>query len=127
MNVAITGGTGFVGRSLVMRHLDSGDSVRVLSRRPGNQTGFPDAVKVYSGDLVCAGNSAVLARVVVGADILYHCAGEIAHASRMTLLHVDGTRKLVEAANGNIGHWVQLSSVGAYGSHRRGVVTEATS
>ena len=103
----------------MMRHLASGDSVRLLSRRPGNQTGFPNAVKVYSGDLVSAGNSAVLAASWSVRTYVYHCAGEIAHASRMRLLHVDGTRKLVEAANGNIGHWVQLSSVGAYGSHRR--------
>lgn len=126
MKVAITGGTGFIGRGLVLRHIVAGDSVRVLSRRSSNQTGFPDAVTVYSGDLASAGNSALLSRFVEGADVMYHCAGEITHASRMKLLHVDGTRKLVEAATGNIGHWVQLSSVGAYGAHRHGVVTEET-
>jgi nucleoside-diphosphate-sugar epimerase len=126
MNVAITGGTGFVGRSLVLRHLASGDSVRLLSRRPSNETDFPDAVKVYSGDLVSAGNSALLACFVEGADVVYHCADEITHASRMRTLHIDGTRNLVQAAKGNIGRWVQLSSVGAYGPYRRGVVTEET-
>ena len=44
----------------------------------------------------------------------------------MRLLHVDGTCKLVEAGKGNVGHWVQLSSVGAYGLIRGGVVTEET-
>jgi nucleoside-diphosphate-sugar epimerase len=126
MEIAITGGTGFIGRALVLWHLAAGDTVRSLSRRPNNQTGFPDAVRVYSGDLVSEGNSALLSHFVEGADVIYHCAGEITHASRMRLLHVDGTRKLVEAANGNVGHWVQLSSVGAYGSHRLGVVTEET-
>ena len=126
MEVAITGGTGFIGRALVLRHLAAGDTVRVLSRRSSNQNGFPDVVKLYSGDLLSADNSASLLHFVEGTDTIYHCAGEITHASRMRLLHVDGTRKLVEAANGNINHWVQLSSVGAYGSHRRGVVTEET-
>ena len=126
MKVAITGGTGFIGRALVLRHVAAGDTVRVLSRRSSNQIGFSDVVKVYSGDLVSDGNSASLSHFVEGADVMYHCAGEITHVSRMSLLHIDGTRKLVEAANGNIGHWVQLSSVGAYGSHRSGVVTEET-
>lgn len=29
--------------------------------------------------------------------------------------HADGTGRLVEAAKENVGRWVQLSSVGAYG------------
>ena len=126
MKVAITGGTGFIGRALVLWHLAAGDAVRVLSRRSTNQNGFPDIVKLYSGDLVSTDDSACVSHFVEGTDVLYNCAGEITHASRMRLLHVDGTRKLVEAARGRIGHWVQLSSVGAYGSHRRGVVTEET-
>jgi nucleoside-diphosphate-sugar epimerase len=126
MKVAITGGTVFIGQSLVLRHVAVGDEVRVLSRRSSNQTGFPDAVKVYSVDLVSAGNSASLSHFVEGADVVYHCAGEINDASRMRSLHIDGTRKLIQAASGNIGHWVQLSSVGAYGPCRRGVVTEET-
>src|ERR1035441_9102927 len=126
MRIAITGRTGFIGRSLVLRHIAAGDAVRMLSRRPGSQSGLPDAVKMYLGDLVLAGNSASLSRFVDGVDAIYHCAGEIACAGRMRLLHVDGTRKLVEAAKGNIGHWVQLSNVGAYGPHLRGVVAEET-
>ena len=126
MEVAITGGTGFIGRALVLSHLAAGDTVRSLSRQPSNQTGFPDAVRVYSSDLVSEGNSALLSRFVEGADVVYHCAGETTHTSRMRLLHVDGTQKLLKAANGNIGHWVQLSSVGVYELHRRGVVTEET-
>jgi nucleoside-diphosphate-sugar epimerase len=126
MEVAITGGTGFIGRALVLRHLATGDKVRVLSRRSSNQAGLPDGVKLYSGDLVSAGNSALLSHFVQGTDVVYHCAGEITRVNRMRFLHLDGTRKLVEAAKGNIGHWVQLSSVGAYGPHRSGDVTEET-
>jgi nucleoside-diphosphate-sugar epimerase len=126
MKVAITGGTGFIGRGLVQRHIAAGDTVRVLSRKPSNQTGLPDVVKLYSGDLASAGNSAALSDFVEGADVFYHCAGEVTHASRMRTLHVYGTRNLIAAAKGNIGHWVQLSSVGAYGSHRAGTVTEET-
>jgi nucleoside-diphosphate-sugar epimerase len=42
----------------------------------------------------------------------------------MRALHVDATRKLAEAASGRIRHWVQLSSVGVYGSLKAGIVTE---
>jgi nucleoside-diphosphate-sugar epimerase len=42
----------------------------------------------------------------------------------MKALHVNATHKLVKAASGRIGHWVQLSSVGVYGAVRVGCVTE---
>ncbi len=40
------------------------------------------------------------------------------------MVQVEGTRKLIDAAAGRIGRWVQLSSVGAYGRRRGGIVTE---
>ena len=118
MIVAITGGTGFIGRELVLRHLAQGDVVRGLSRR----TAVRDGVQWHHGDL----SSADLNSFVDGADVLYHCAGEIRDKSLMKVVHVDGTRRLIDAASGRIGRWVQLSSVGAYGKQRLGVVTEIT-
>jgi nucleoside-diphosphate-sugar epimerase len=46
MRIAITGGTGFIGQSLELRLAAACDAERVLSRRPSNRTGFPNAVKV---------------------------------------------------------------------------------
>ena len=37
--------------------------------------------------------------------------------------NVQGTQNLIEVSKGNIGRWVQLSCVGAYGQHREGVIT----
>lgn len=119
MIVAITGGTGFIGRKLVQHHLAQGDEVRVLSRREGGETG----VRWHRGDLSSAAD---LQAFVVGADVLYHCAGEIRDKTRMRTVHAVGTQRLVDAATGRIGRWVQLSSVGAYGKQREGVVTELT-
>ena len=124
MIVAITGGSGFIGRKLVMRHLEQGDEVRVLSRRPPEKSELPDSVKWYSGDLSKSGD---LLSFVDKADVLYHCAGEIKDATKMKALHVDGTARLINMATGRIGRWVQLSSTGAYGQHREGIVTEETS
>jgi nucleoside-diphosphate-sugar epimerase len=42
----------------------------------------------------------------------------------MNRLHVDGTANLLAAAQGAIGRWVQLSSVGVYGPRTDGLVTE---
>ena len=81
-------------------------------------------VEVFVGDL--ATEAGDLARFLDGADILYHCAGEVRNEKNMRAVHVEGTRRLLRAATGRIGHWVQLSSVGVYGPQRRGVVTEDT-
>lgn len=121
MIVSITGGTGFIGRKLVMRHLDQGDSVRVLSRCSHSEAGMPDSVRMYRGDLSAPSN---FSSFVDGADVLYHCAGELQDVSRMRSVNVDGTAQLINAAMGCIGRWVQLSSVGAYGKRRTGVITE---
>jgi len=123
MIVAITGGTGFIGKKLVLRHLAQGDQVRVLSRQIPGEAGLPDSVVWCRGDLDA---SESLASFLEGADVLYHCAGEIRDTTRMEAVHVNGTRKLIGVATGRIGRWVQLSSVGAYGQRREGVITEDT-
>jgi nucleoside-diphosphate-sugar epimerase len=118
--VSITGGSGFIGRALMKRHSALGDDVRVLSRNNSNEE--MDGVEVVVGDLTQDGR--YLDELVSSVDVLYHCAGEVSAEKEMHAVHVDGTRRLVEAASGNIGRWVQLSSVGAYGYRRDGVVTE---
>jgi len=59
-------------------------------------------------------------------DVLYHCAAELRDPSRMEAVNVGGTAKLIEAAAGRVGRWVQLSSVGVYGPVRAGLVAEAS-
>lgn len=118
MIVAITGGSGFIGRRLALRHLALGDEVRVLSRKC---TGLPQAVTCCRGDLLEPDS---LAGFVDKADVLYHCAGQLTDTALMKNLHVDGTRRLAGIASGNIGHWVQLSSVGVYGPVSSGLITE---
>src|SRR3989344_6020117 len=122
MRVAITGGTGFIGHRLAMFHLERGDRVRLLSRRQA--TGFEGRADVFRADL--ADPNADLRSFVEGSDILYHCAGHLTEESHMHAVHVEGTRRLVKAATGRIGRWVQLSSVGAYGLRYDGVVREDT-
>lgn len=122
MLVAIAGGTGFIGRRLVVSHLERGDRIRLLSRR--RATGFEGKVDVFHADLTDP--NADLRSFVEGADILYHCAGQLADECSMSAVHVEGTGRLVRVATGRIGRWVQLSSVGAYGSRYSGIISEDT-
>lgn len=124
MKIAITGGTGFVGKKLVLKHLENGDSVRVLTRKSGKYSDLPKAVEIHNADL--SGNSGPLISFVNNSDILYHCAAELNNKKLMYNTHVKGTKKLLDAASGRIGRWVQLSSVGVYGPHRTGIINEST-
>lgn len=82
MRVAITGGTGFVGRHLA-QSLDAADTV-VVSRRTGVRIGDVDA----------------LAAAFAGCDAVAHCVGINREIGDQTFqsVHVDGTRAVVEAA-----------------------------
>ncbi len=123
MLAGITGGTGFIGRALVHAHTKRGDKVRLLSR--GHQVyQDSDNITVHHGDL--NKSAGLLIQFVDGVDVLYHCAGEIRNQNNMFPVHVTGTKNLCAAASGKIGHWVQLSSVGAYGPHASGSITEKT-
>jgi len=82
VRIAITGGTGFVGRHLA-QSLDAADTV-VVSRRTGVRIDDVDA----------------LAAAFAGCDAVAHCAGINREIGDQTFqsVHVDGTRAVVEAA-----------------------------
>ena len=121
MIICITGATGFIGQRLALKHLALGDSVRVFSRRSPAESGLPKSLEWHGGDLV---RDDSLVSFVHGADVLYHCAGEIREPLKMESLHITGTHRLAEAASGVIRRWVQLSSVGVYGPVNSGCITE---
>lgn len=124
MIVAVTGGTGFIGRRIAQRHLALGHEVRVLTRNAATVERLLPGARACVTDLRNP-DVAALGRFVIGADILYHCAGEIGDVSAMRAVNVCGTESLARVAKGRIGTWVQLSSVGVYGRAHSGVVTEA--
>jgi nucleoside-diphosphate-sugar epimerase len=121
-SIAITGGTGFIGRHLLARLCNGDSSVNVLTRKAAIAKGLFPHAKIFVGDL--ATGDGEIAEFIDGVDVLYHCAGEIADKSAMHSLHVGGTARLIAAAAGKVHHWVQLSSVGAYGQRRSGTVSE---
>jgi len=122
MIVAVTGGTGFIGEKLVKRHVERGDTVRLLTRNstPSENSSL---VEIHECDLLTAGVND-LSAMLDGANVLYHCAGQLKDPLAMRALHADATQKLAKAASRRIAHWVQLSSVGVYGPVSEGTVTE---
>lgn len=96
--VAITGGTGFVGRHVAERLRATGDEVVLLSRRTGFDLTRPDVP--------------ALTTALQGCDALVHCAGINRELGRQTYdaVHVDGTRRLLDAARAaDVGHVSILS------------------
>lgn len=124
MRVAITGANGLLGGALVSLHLDRGDEVRGLVRDARRAADSLPGMRVFEGDLSV--ESSRLADFLDGADIVYHCAAELQDPARMSATNVDGTRRLLTAAAGRIGRWVQVGTVGVYGRPRNGVITEAS-
>jgi nucleoside-diphosphate-sugar epimerase len=123
MIVAVTGGTGFIGRHLIARHLKQHDEVRYLTRQ--KEETVLDGAKSFQGHV----NSpqSCLKKFLSGVDVLYHCAAELQDVSLMQAVNVVGTDNLLAAAKGEIKRWVQLSSAGVYGQPMHENVTEDSS
>jgi|GEM_PF-344908 len=114
--LCVTGPSGFIGKALVERLSSAESCIRLLSRRDILSV---DCLERFRGDLSDPATS--FDAFLAGVDVIYHCAGEIVDIDAMRPLHVDGTARLVNAVLDEIKrsnkpiHWVQLSSVGAYG------------
>ena len=116
VKVAITGGTGFIGKKLVLLHLKMGDEVRYLTRTDSQPIIGAEAIV---GDLNSTAGQ--LLRLLSNSDVFYHCAGELKNDALMHSIHVQGTINLLHviekahSQNEKGFHWIQLSSCGAYG------------
>jgi hypothetical protein len=137
MRIAITGGSGFIGRRLVARLLERGDEVLVLSRRPEQARrvlGASPNLKLLEYDPY---QPQAWASALEGYEAVVNLAGEPLASSRWTEAkkreirrsRVETTQALVQAlASLQQKPRVLLSSsaVGYYGSHPEGEpLTEA--
>src|SRR2546428_1462486 len=99
MNVLVTGGTGTLGRHVVMLLRQSGHRARILSREP---RGHVDAVQ---GDLK---TGAGLPKALAGMDAIVHAASATREPMALRATDGRGTRRLLGlAACANISHIVQ--------------------
>jgi len=114
--VLVTGGTGFIGRRLVVRLRATGHRVRVLALPDESlPQGWDSGIEVIRGTL---SDAAAVARAVAGTGLVYHLAavvGDWAPDAMFRDVTVEGTRRvLAPAFNGGI-PVVLASSIVVYG------------
>ena len=100
MKVAITGGTGFVGRNIARQLAAEGHDLVLIAR--GQDITDPNMRRLTRARFVSLtlDNTAELTKAIAGCDAVIHCAG-INHAlgeQTFEKVHIEGTRHLVEAA-----------------------------
>jgi nucleoside-diphosphate-sugar epimerase len=110
MNLAITGGTGFIGTHLVDAALAAGYRVNALTRRDQPER---EGVEWIAGDLSSRG---ALEQLVRDADAIIHVAGTInaPNAAGFEKGNVEGTLSMLAAATaGGVQRFVHVSSLAA--------------
>jgi uncharacterized protein YbjT (DUF2867 family) len=107
MNVLVTGGTGALGREVVIDLRTAGHRARVLSRKPGSGGDW------VQGDLASGRG---LDRAVADMDAIIHAGSAARQPWRLGATDVKGTRRLLEAAQrAHVKHVVYISIVGIEG------------
>jgi len=94
----VTGGTGFLGENVVRELCSAGHAVRVLARSSSPVLESLGA-ECIRADIM---EGPELGEALRGADGVFHCAGFVSRdpddGQRMMRVHVDGTRRVLEAA-----------------------------
>ena len=98
MKIAITGGTGFIGRHLARDLIERGHEVIVISR--GQYSRSTRSIQGARFVQLNINETDRLREVFQGCDAVAHCAGTSVEDSKQTFqqLHVEGTRSAVKAA-----------------------------
>lgn len=117
--ILVTGATGFVGRRLCRVLLERGDAVVAVVRKSSPTDGLPAGIEYYRVDDVgpqTTWNKGVLRSV----DVVVHLAGRghtaedrSAAEGELRSLHVDGTRRLLEATADRVDRFVHVSAAEA--------------
>lgn len=115
MDIAVTGGSGFVGRAVARDLSSRGDQVRLILRRPLSRDqidAFPPGIRLAVTDF---GNPASLANALAGADAVIHLIGIISECPPQTfeVVHRELTARCLDAARtAGVPRWVHMSALG---------------
>ena len=118
--IAITGGTGFVGKELIKKCIAHGWHIRILTR--GNKSiPINPHVEIFHGDLT---STVDWSGFIKNVDVIINCAGVIDDKKNINEVNVEGPLKLLNASLGKVKRWIQLSSAGVYGDPKDEIITE---
>ena len=125
MKIFLTGATGFVGGALSRALLARGDKVTALVRQPPPESGSWE-IRWVRGDLTADGSWLT---ALAGHDAVIHAAGRLGafgiSEKAYVQLHVEGTRRLLEAAgSAGVRRLLYVSSPGVLGPTRGSALTE---
>ncbi len=127
MKAFVTGGSGFIGRSLIGQLIQDGWQVRALVRSQRSAeivTGL--GAEAVHGSLQ---DQAALCEAMQGCDVLFHIAGVYGYRHEMqrqyTPVNILGTEKVLQAAiQAGVGRIVYTSSIAVLGNTHGKVVDE---
>jgi dihydroflavonol-4-reductase len=130
VRVFVTGGTGFIGGTVVRQLRDRGDDVVCLARNPDKGRKLADlGCELVSGDL---GDTEALRRGMDGCDAVVHAAAmyevgiPVKQRPAMWEANVAGTEHVMKAAlDAKVPRIVYVSTCGVFGNTHRKVVDEA--
>ncbi|MFN8177372.1 MAG: NAD(P)-dependent oxidoreductase [bacterium] len=131
MKILITGGTGFLGSSLALRHRERGDDVVVVAKEatPLEAANAQElrgrGVDVRVGEF---GDDALVAAALPGVERVYHIAAAMREANvgdeRFFEVNVKQTERLLaRCRDAGVGRFVYCSTAGVVGTDR-GVTTD---
>lgn len=103
--IAVTGGTGTLGRKFVSAALARGHEVRVISRRAGARVA--EGADLAVADVV---RGRGLDRALDGTEVVIHAATSPLRRARAT--EIEGTRHVVKSAEKAAAHLIYVSIVG---------------
>lgn len=109
--IAVTGGTGFIGREVVRYARKAGLPVRVVARDP-RQARLPEGVEVFHGNVLYGPS---LEGAFQGCRAVLHLVGIINEWRENTFqrAHVVATQNVLDAAKrAGVKRWIQMSALG---------------
>ena len=112
--VGVTGGMGFVGRSIVKKLLEDKWKVRCLVRKPeGSEDLKKQGIEIYKGDIT--NKSSIDESFFQDLSYLIHLVGIIKEVETQTLerVHFQGTKNLVDLAkDSGVKKFIHMSALG---------------
>jgi len=101
----------------------NGANIAVLSRRDKAKVQSFYETRWIQGDL----RNPIDPKSLEGVNVIFHLAAELKNPEKMEAVNVQGTQNLLKAAQkAGVRKWIQLSSVGVYGSLTSLIVNEET-